>query len=1764
MKTPIFKIVNHIDKNTTEDYLFVGKVNKNLIKKLKDNTITKDEISTLKNQFTNYSLLKNNIDAKIIYENIYDDDNIITLKNKISNYVEKLNPEHIYLWNNYKINDFELIDILSNIFKSVDKISSDKIITIVKNLFGIKIGKKKILTINIEQLYNILKKENLTAKIPTELTFFDINNNQNFIKSDPYKNIKINRMFLTDGDSYNINNNLPIKSDSFNIIKNKVNNYTINFTSSNNLFDAYKKKLNVDDELIINGAIRIYFPSVVDMERLEDYNEFSETVHDTIKDADNLIRKFMDTHNSIDEQIKNNKSLVSRIHVKIEPTLLNTPKNMIINLEGYFNNFETTDDIPLLIHKKTNNNIFKINKKSLSKRIEIDDKKINGDELIKSVEKLNTIRKSELLEFKIFFKNFNEINVTNYFKLVIFSNGKYDIVYEFKKDENAIINDIFGSFDLVNDIISSFNKKFNINLLLINPDIFNVNVDFINFEDFTMKNELSFNKVILNDELIKKGIEIYYPYFEIVKDNKLNNLISIKYNREDYFIDDGNIETFISDNMYKDNKSVLIDKISKKFNISKTLAQKKYDNVKDSILFDNRQTKAKNKSIFILLKITNKLEIQFLVKNLKNLEYNNIINKLLSFISIDNTITKKGKDVNKSIKSYKDYNKDAKDNILQRRDILSDDEFDFLSNSNNDKSNNDKSNNDDANDNNDVNTNSMINENNILDIELNDDDMDLLDAFNNEDEYDKDKAEDEDIIIKDDELEVEIDIDFNKLNDPKEKRKYDKLVLKRLKAADTQLFKKPYTKKCQAVHKKQPIVITTSEKDYIDTNYPGSYTTFVKAGSTPSKINKYFYICPKYWCPLSAVSLTDKQYKDLGNKCPKGEPAIISSNQSWVKKDKDGNKVDVPRYPFLLDPSLHPDKLKAPCCRGKPPDKLENKEKNEKYIIQSKAAAKPDRYATIPNKLSKILNNKYPSDYMITSGTDSYVRKGLNDNNQSALSSLIDIIDNKKITSIDDFIKILENNMTKIDYFELNNGNTLKIYINTDYSIYDEKVFENFKKNFSNDKDYIKKMNLQEMAKELSKMKIFENNDDNQYNNDILREFMIYNSFENFKLYLRSDLFKTHNEILQLFSNHYNWLNVNKYNIIVINISNKNKQVEKIQLLCSKFINYKEKLDNKNDVVFIIKNDNIYEPMVKIKNSNRTKANEINVIKSFSYNEDPYLKSVIDYQKKCVSNDTNKINPIKLHEILTSNLLYDIKCFVINMSFKFCGFLLTNNLFIPIDSDNISTNIFREQNIIIKEYIYIHNIIKYKCKLTSNQVLKILNAINKELGKDYYKIKTTIKDDNIEKGGNDEIAIILEDFKHSVIPLKILSKNKEVYLKNIIDETIFLGTENDNDATSYTNNYLNVMNAYNYKLKIISNHIISDIKLLNNIQMLKHKYNPFPKDIIINKISNIIDGIINKHNIDDITDEEKDKLINDIYTKDIIYIIKKSDSDLKVNKHEIVFEHNDILQGKLKKLNLKLKNPYKNIENSIEDYVTTITLGITEYKSKDKDISVDTILTDTFKLIPVYTWKDLLPRFELNIKDDKDNKNITNYLLELFSTVSKIQNSKTKSKAKSLTKKKLEKDIDSIREKEHKKDVTEFIEQHRQNLYFQKIYDKLEDFDIQNYENFNEIFDENYKYSLYEIEKLSKLVGISVIILSAFETKRFRKGHMVIDNGDKCIILFMTEETNYDRFDIVVEDTNKFIFNMDINKKDKNFKNILPVKFIEYIENASDSNTSSN
>lgn len=1734
MKTSVFKLVNWISKKNKIIYLFVGKTHQNLIKKLKNKTIKDDEINILKQHFQNYSLLNNNItdeDVNIIYENIFADDNIYTLKNKIATHINQINFDHIYLWGTKKINNYEVIDILTSIFNSTDKLETNDVNYILENVFNFKLETKNN-TFNIHEIYEkIINNDKFNINIPLELNYFDVNNNQKYIPSDPFKKIKVNNLFLDSSNNYN-----PIykyKLDSFNIIKNKIKTNVINFTYSDDLYKAYQKKIK-DNDLIKNGVIKVYFPYLFD---LDEYDEYNETYEETFKDTDEIIRNFISSKEN--DKLEKQKSLVNRLHIKVYPTLINIKfKNYLINLEGYFNNFITDDEIPMIIYKKYNNNIYKINKNSLGNKNNSDEKKIDIKDLDKWTENINIIRKNEFLEFKIFFKNFNDINLTKYFYLLIFDNGRIDIIYDFKNYEPVLINDIIESFTKVNNILNKINKKFNINLINLDDNIFKSNVPFIEFVDFNISNELTFNNVILSDNDIKQSLKSHYPYFDII--NEKNNLIHIKFKRINNYFNIDDIQSYIEDNFSKP-KNQLIPLIAKKYNISKTKAEKEYDEIKDLIKLNlqnnNKITKSNmNKGVFIILKITNQLQIQFIVKNINYTEDNNLIKNLLSYLSTNNKILKESKKINKQITSYNNFNKDAHNNFTEN----SDDDWEFmLEESNDDKSS--KDNNSNINDN-DINDNDFDNDENDNLFEINDDDLERLEILEDKkNETDDNNKMNSEIEKDDDELEVDIsEIDYSKIKNPSEIKKYNKLILRRLQAADPALFKTPYSKYCQSSNKKQPVVITEKEKKYIDENYPNSYTTYVKTGSDDIKAKKYYYICPKYWCPLSAVSLTDEQLKKLDGKCPRKEPPIILSSSDWVKKDKDGKDVDRPRYPFLLDTLLYDNQKKIPCCRSTAPDVKVDEKKNERYITRSKLPTNVNRYSTLPDKLSKILGNKYPSDYKINENTDCFVRKGINSEGQYALSSLIHAMDNDKINNIDDFIKVIEEKMTKIDYIELNNGNTLKLFLNPDFSIYDKKTFEFFKKDFD-DNDYLDKMDLKNVNKQLKKMTEFVYDDDNELSNDILREFMIFNSFENFKLYLRSDLVKNHEEILQLFTNNYSWLNSKKHNIILFNSQNKNREVEKLELLCSKFINYNSKIDIDNDFVFILKNEETYEPIVRIKNTNTKSKNEIVVHKSFSYKEDPKLKKIIDYQKKYCKIDILKklIDPIKLYNILNeynaeSNERLDIKAFVINMSFKFVGFLLKNNLFIPIDSNILSTNIFRDNDIEINDYIYIHNITKYQCKLSSTKIKKILKDLNEKLDKEVYKVKEVLEDNTRE------IAILLDDIVNNIIPLHILNRNREVFIEHIKDETIFLGIENKNDTSSYINNYLDITKEYDNKLKIIVDDIVSKTKTLKSISMLKHKHNPFPKNIKIDKINTIISKIIEKNEDIKLSEEERNKLINDIYTKDLLYILRKNDSDLKVKKYEIVFNQDDILNNKLKKLNQKLSNPFKSVQNSIEDHI--IYRSYTIQPTKD-EITYE-FLTDTYKKIPEYTWRvDLLPMFEINMatEEDKDEQDTAKYLLNIFSKISKMEGKGIKAKA-------LETKIDKERKKDFDDDDTEnkinFIEQQKDNIYFENKFDTLEEIDVTNYEEYDKIFDENYKYSFYEIEKISEIVKVSIIILGDFDNNRLTKGHRIYENGDKYVLLHINTKNKYDKFNLIVKNTNEFIFEKDN----------LPKKFMEYIQ----------
>ena len=1767
-KTSVFKIVEWIDKNEKQEYLFVGTKYKKQIEELKNNKISSENIETLKNHFSNFKLLKKtlekNKDITIINETINTDDTIFTLKNKIAMYIDEINYEHIYTWITKDINNYEFLDILNNIFNKVDKLPYDDINNILKKILLLEFDGNKNKNYTLNDIYNIFENSTKTINIPLEIRYFDNNNNQEFILSNPYKNKNLDKNFITDDGKYKPK---EFKLDNLSILKSKIDNNIINFTNSNNILEYIKdkvKKQNKTDEEIFNGLIKVYFPKFKDIEELDKIDDFNESIKKIIKNDDKIINNIYNNSTILD--INSKEEFINKLHIRIYPVLVNNKyTNLKFNLESIFNKFKTDEDYPIITYNKKNNNLYKINKDSLGKKTKENLKKIDNNVLNNITKDKNTIRPIEFLVFTIYFHEIKESS--KYFTFLFFENGQIDIIFNFKITDNVRFEQIIKSFTKINKLIELINNEFNIKLIEINDTILNNKSDlsFIEYREFSVSNNINFNRQLNSNSDIKKSLEYSYPFFEIIKKkNQDNNLFSLKYKRTNNFYNNNKIINLIIKNIDLE-RNEIIDKISDEFEVSNNEAIKMYDDNIEytnlNIVNNNRFVISKANSVLIDLNL-NINEIKILTDGLNNININDKINHLLiniisnKYVIKDKSSKKNNNELfNKLLKSKVKENKKNQDDLdsiktnsnsfnefadsnnnnnddnsnpnLKNNNLDSSKSFNEFANSNNNNNSNDKPNNDKDKPNNDKDkpnndkdkpNNDKDDDNNVNNLisNINKDIDNTILTKDDDDNVDKDK--DDDNLLED---LTKIDI----LN-PTDKKKYHTRILKRLKDFDNELFgfgiksgHGTYSRKCQSY--KQPIVITKEEKEIIDKNYPKSYAKAVKGiGSTAEKRENYYYICPKIWCPTSKVSMTQEQYDD--KKCPNKELPIIITHNSWKKKNPETGEIEdiILRYPNLLSKDLHPKKLSMPCCGTKDEKKkIKINKITKKYIVKDISLPAPvDRYAMLPIKLSNIIGNINCND-LANKSTNCFVRKGIESNEQYFISTLIYLMNNDKVKDLEDFNKVIEDNMSPLDYIELNNGNTLKLYLNDSISIYDNKTFKNFKKWFITQEKYIEKMNLNNLKNEIKNLDEFKYEDNNNYNNAILREFMIYNSFTNFKIYLRTNLTKSHEDVLQIFANNYEWLNPNNYNIILLNST----KSDKIKLLCSKFINYKDKTNFVNKFVFVLKSNGIYEPIVKIIGNDMVESN------NFDYFEDSEFKNIIDLQKEKsnISNLKEYIDPILLFKEL-KELGQKIKFVVIDMSFKLSGYLLKNNLFIPVDSNIFSSNILRDTDIDLNKlkYIYIEDLVNYKCKLELNKINDLFQILNTELNTNYYP---TAENNELIKNKQKIVAIKLNN---NIIPLDINNEDKKIIkdlLNNEIDETIFLGSENKNDVNSYINDIVKREKDYNNKLKDIVKKIMTDTTKYENIEYLKHKFNPLPDNIKFDKIKQILNSL----NIE--IDEDKiDEIVYDIYIKDLNYILKKNNSKLEIQTNEIVLNQEDIQNNKLIKLSQKLINPYKTIENSIEDYINYIPISI----SKTTNNKTFKFLTDTFNIIPK-KWADSLSFFEINTRDN--SKNTTEYLLNIFVKTSILL------KNKGLNEKKLKDKINKLRIESFNEDKDEFIREFQMNKYFETNLLKLGlDSEVDAYSQIEQIFDDNYKYSFYEIKKLSELVKINTIILTKENTGILPNSIKCIYTGsDKYLLLYLNVNTeDYDDFNLIVKNINKFIF------EEEDFKN----KFKEIIK----------
>jgi hypothetical protein len=127
-----------------------------------------------------------------------------------------------------------------------------------------------------------------------------------------------------------------------------------------------------------------------------------------------------------------------------------------------------------------------------------------------------------------------------------------------------------------------------------------------------------------------------------------------------------------------------------------------------------------------------------------------------------------------------------------------------------------------------------------------------------------------------------------------------------------------YSRSCPWNVRRQPVILTTEEKERIDREHPGSYSHSITYGSDPNK--SFHYICPRYWSLKHNTSLTEEEVNSgkygtvipqNAKKIPSGATIFEFTDDKYHIDDKGNYKQ---HYPGFLEKDKHPKGLCVPCC----------------------------------------------------------------------------------------------------------------------------------------------------------------------------------------------------------------------------------------------------------------------------------------------------------------------------------------------------------------------------------------------------------------------------------------------------------------------------------------------------------------------------------------------------------------------------------------------------------------------------------------------------------------------------------------------------------------------------------------------------------------------------------------------------------------------------------------------------------------------------------
>jgi hypothetical protein len=726
--------------------------------------------------------------------------------------------------------------------------------------------------------------------------------------------------------------------------------------------------------------------------------------------------------------------------------------------------------------------------------------------------------------------------------------------------------------------------------------------------------------------------------------------------------------------------------------------------------------------------------------------------------------------------------------------------------------------------------------------------------------------EDEKISNPDETIKEEVFKEISEKSNPILKRLINREP--KLFTTDKNKFYTEYSRLCPANVKKQPVILTKEEKEYIDINHRNSYTESYEYGTKEG--NKYYYICPRYWDLEKNISLTHQEVESgsFGKVITKkNKDGVFNGNIMEFTDSKyhlDEKKKYIDHVPGFLDEKHNRNGFCLPCCFN---NKLWNKSQqklrrskclNLDYKISNDNKKDYYNYIKGPEKMpleknkigflqisiQKILqfdnldcvSKQAPN--LLKNNRQCLLRYGVeNSTNQSFIACIADlyetlVLNNTKPISINNMKNIIINSITLDSFIKYNNGNLPHIFIS---------------KNFNTIIDTIKldKYFTSNIYKELvsKESKIL---DDESH---IIFIKKIVNSFENFKTYLESDSVIDYTYLWDIICKSNTLLFPNGLNLIILDITNEDS-TDNVKIICPKQTYSSEFIDLKKKCLLLIQKNGYFEPIYLINNTV-----EYHIIKTFSFAKNSEDMSLTNFKLilnkirttinlNCISSlDTRKKDEasydfkpnIALDKVITIiiQLKYEITYQILDYNNKVIGILVNSESehgFIPCYPSALSTTYDNIPYKMIDDVMETEYNDYASTKSLLENIYKLSNF--KIVSKPLYKII----DDNLVVGiitlGNQFVILSKPEFNNSDDLDEMIDKD---YL--YIDKNIQTNLSIDNERVSMVNNikletqfYNNFKNTFKKILAIHRNNIYkaSLLRIINNNSML-----------YLDKISNI-------------------------------------------------------------------------------------------------------------------------------------------------------------------------------------------------------------------------------------------------------------------------------------------------------------------------------------